>query len=147
MGLARKLKMPYQRVIRASIRGRIKQDRRGAYNVEQARKTMIEHEALQRGGSPNKFTAKWDMRLRKAKALMAELELGQLSGELVVKKDVVSELIQRELELKDSIFALPHEIAPRLANQGPREIANILNERLVEIFKAFARGETRRDRS
>ena len=116
MELARMLQVPYQRILRASIRGRIKQDRRGAYDVEEARKTIIEHESLAPGGSTNKFSTKWDMRLRKAKALMAELELGLLKQELVVKKDVVNEMISRELELKDALVRRPppsRSIRPR----------------------------------
>ncbi len=144
MQLARTLNLSYQRVCRLSHRGVIQKTHQGGYNVTEARKAIREHEAATPGGSPNKFSTKWDMRLRKAKALMAELELGLLKQDLVVKKDVVNEIIQRELEFKDRIFALPHQVAPLLAHKEPREIAEILHERLVEIFKAFVRGETRR---
>lgn len=82
----------------------------------------------------------WDVRFRKAKAELAELELKKRLGVLVSRETVERELIQISLTIKRALLALPRQVAPQLFGLEPRRIEALLRSRIEEIIQKFSTG-------
>lgn len=82
---------------------------------------------------------KWEEKYRRAKALLAETELKKKTGDLMDRKTVEDGRVQRILEVKRRLLALPHQLAPQVIGKDIREVEAIIETRIIEVINAFAR--------
>ena len=80
----------------------------------------------------------WEIKLRKYKASLLELELKRVTGELLPRDEVEKGRIARIIAVKRAFLALPTRLAPLLAMKEPREIEVELYEAISEIIDEFA---------
>ncbi|MGH7260695.1 MAG: hypothetical protein ACREI9_08455 [Nitrospiraceae bacterium] len=151
VGVARWNKMNYQRVYRAFTKGVIVAGADGRFDAKEAGTLIREAEANGKNGTTRTDVAAMvggvdrsglieaDQRYRRIRASIAEMEYLKARGELVVAKDVETALIQRELEFKDRMFAVPREVAAAISKMTPRQIESYLHAKITEAFKCLAR--------
>lgn len=81
-----------------------------------------------------------DVRYRKAKAELAEMQLYEKRGELIPRDVVERELVQISLAAKRALLALPRNLAPQLDGLDIRERESLLRLRIAEIASQFETG-------
>ena len=83
----------------------------------------------------------WDERLKKSRAMSAELKYKKEMGEYIPKADMERILDQLILSFKRNLLSLPRTVAPQLEGLSPREIQDLLKTRIEGIITDFARGK------
>lgn len=83
-----------------------------------------------------------DIRIKRAKADMAELELMELRGELHAAKDVEEMTTDLVLVIRSSFLALPGKVSAELSEiEDAREISKRLKEEIADILKDLSNYE------
>jgi hypothetical protein len=80
----------------------------------------------------------WDNEYRKNRAKLSELELKQKEGELIAFSEHASKIKNQIRGIKAGFLRLPKYIAPKLYQQEPKVICEILDEELRYIINQFA---------
>lgn len=78
---------------------------------------------------------------RRTKWQLAELELGKKRGELVPLSQVIEELGEEIIIIKQKFLAAPSQLAPQLVGLEVHDIEAIIRSKLTEIIKGFAAGK------
>lgn len=98
----------------------------------------VKDAARKKGKDPN--MAEYDMRFRRAKAELAEMELARRRGELLDRQEVERNLILMVQTVKAALLSLPKQLAPQVAVIDVKAAQVILEKRIREIIENFARG-------
>lgn len=80
----------------------------------------------------------WDNEYRKNRAKLSELELKQREGELIPFSEHASKIKNQIRGIKAGFLRLPKYIAPKLYQQEPKIICEILDEELRYVINQFA---------
>ena len=103
-------------------------------------KAMQEETREQKGqDSDGKGREHWELEYRKAKALLADIELKKKTGELLEKKSVEEKTIFKILAVKSALLSLPKFLPPQLEGLDRAGIADVLRLRIEEIINDFAK--------
>jgi len=80
----------------------------------------------------------WDNEYRKNRAKLSEIELRQKEGEVISFEDHVSIVKNQVRGVKTGFLRLPKHVAPKLYQQEPKVICEILDEEIRFIINQFA---------
>ena len=80
----------------------------------------------------------WDNEYRKNRAKLSEIELKQKEKELIPFADHVSIIKNQIRGIKSGFLRLPKTIAPRLYQQDPKVICDMIDEEIRFIISQFA---------
>jgi phage terminase Nu1 subunit (DNA packaging protein) len=80
----------------------------------------------------------WDKEYRKNRAKLSEIELKQKEGEVIPFEDHVSIVKNQIRGIKSGFLRLPKHIAPKLYQQDPKVICEILDHEIRYIIEQFA---------
>ncbi|MFA6636721.1 MAG: hypothetical protein WCV56_06435 [Candidatus Omnitrophota bacterium] len=83
----------------------------------------------------------WEVRYRKFKALLAEVQYKKVIGDLISKEEVEEGMIYEITTIKKQFLALPQRLAPQLEGLDVGARCALINDRLQEIIKEFADGK------
>lgn len=83
----------------------------------------------------------WELRFRQYKALLAEIEWKEKTGQLIPIGDVERDSVQKIIAIKTKFLSLPRTIAPQLVGLEVQKIESILRIRIEEIINDFASGK------
>ena len=67
-------------------------------------------------------------RFRKAQQRLAELELGQQTGDLIALAELRHQVIEAELRFKDRLLMIPRSLPPRLVGKSRAECEKVLTD-------------------
>jgi hypothetical protein len=81
----------------------------------------------------------WDNEYRKNKAKLSEIELKQKKGELILLTEHEGALREMLRGIKAGFLWLPRYLAPKLYQQEPKAISEILDHELRNIINQFSR--------
>lgn len=80
----------------------------------------------------------WDNEYRKNRAKLSEIELRQKEGEIISFEDHVSIVKNQVRGVKTGFLRLPKHVAPKLYQQEPKVICEMLDEEIRFIINQFA---------
>ncbi|MDD3088074.1 MAG: hypothetical protein PHP89_05880 [Candidatus Omnitrophica bacterium] len=80
----------------------------------------------------------WDKEYRKNRAKLSEIELKQKEGEVIPFEDHVSIVKNQIRGIKAGFLRLPKHIAPKLYQQDPKVICEVLDHEIRYIIEQFA---------
>ncbi len=80
----------------------------------------------------------WDKEYRKNRAKLSEIELKQKEGEVIPFEDHVSIVKNQIRGIKAGFLRLPKYIAPKLYQQDPKVICEMLDQEIRYIIEQFA---------
>ena len=80
----------------------------------------------------------WDKEYRKNRAKLSEIELKQKEGEVIPFEDHVSIVKNQIRGIKAGFLRLPKHIAPKLYQQDPKVICEVLDHEIRYIIDQFA---------
>jgi len=125
----------------------------GAFNAQQLKEGLAAQSAKRggrqlsdHGGMPHNLLAirekqaKEDLRLTISKRKLSERALGIEEGKYMLSADAHHDTERLLITLKDSLLAMPNEIAGPSGGKPAREIAEIIRRRLLELLQALADG-------
>lgn len=147
--LATTLGMPYQRVSRAKVKGVITADRRGCFDVAACRAAI---EANAGRGKHGTFHAsgngsgeardpelvEWVRRERRAKALMAEVELAVETKKVTVTSVVKRAWIANEMLWRENLKTIARQLGARWGGKIGQEIEEAALKLFDEMFTRMA---------
>ncbi len=80
----------------------------------------------------------WDKEYRKNRAKLSEIELKQKEGEIIPFEDHVSIVKNQVRGIKAGFLRLPKHVAPKLYQQDPKVICEMLDQEIRYIIEQFA---------
>jgi len=80
----------------------------------------------------------WDNEYRKNRAKLSKIELKKIEGELIAFADHVSIVKNQIRGIKSGFLRLPKHIAPKLYQQDPKVICDLLDEEIRFMINQFA---------
>jgi phage terminase Nu1 subunit (DNA packaging protein) len=80
----------------------------------------------------------WDKEYRKNRAKLSEIELKQKEGEVIPFEDHVSIVKNQIRGIKAGFLRLPKHVAPKLYQQDPKVICEMLDQEIRYIIEQFA---------
>ena len=80
----------------------------------------------------------WENEYRKNRAKLSELELKQKEGELIPFADHVSIVKNQIRGIRAGLLRLPKHVAPKLYQQDPKLICEMLDQEIRYIINQFA---------
>lgn len=81
----------------------------------------------------------WSNEYRRYKALNEELRYRENLGQLIPRADVEKLGVQKVIQIRRALLALPRAVAPQLVGLEARESEALLAEKLKEIIAGFTR--------
>jgi phage terminase Nu1 subunit (DNA packaging protein) len=91
-----------------------------------------------RGAKEDNSKDFWDKEYRKNRAKLSEIELKQKEGEVIPFEDHVSIVKNQIRGIKSGFLRLPKHVAPKLYQQDPKVICEILDQEIRYIIEQFA---------
>jgi phage terminase Nu1 subunit (DNA packaging protein) len=81
-----------------------------------------------------------DERLKRAKADLAELELGKIRGELMERSTVEGLFVARIMAVKQGLLSLPRSLPPQLIHcREERDMESLIARAVRDLLEGFAR--------
>ncbi len=112
------------------------------YDLIEIRSWRLLRDKRKKSGGRKKADADfWETKYREYKAKLAEITLKQRMGQLILKAQVETQLVQVSLAIKRSLLALPRSVAPQLVGLETREIEAVLSGRVKEAISLIADGK------
>jgi len=112
-------------------------DERGLFDVGAVilwREGRLRGQAEPAGGANSENLERW----RRARAVMAELDLARARGKVIDAATEEKADIQKILVVKNGLLGMAHALAPQLENVTARQAAVIVGERVRELIAGFA---------
>jgi hypothetical protein len=81
----------------------------------------------------------WETEFRKYRAKLAELSFKQKLGELILRADVESLLVDRAVEFRRALLDMGRRLSLKLAHKDSQQIQSIIETEATDILDAYSR--------
>lgn len=89
--------------------------------------------------SPEASEENWEIEFRKYRAKLAELSYRQKLGELILKADVETLLVDRAIEFRRALLDMGRRLSLNLAHKDSQNIQMIIEAETTNILNAYSR--------